>query len=132
MPSTHLTSEETERLLADAKTNGQAGAAVVPRENRDHWLMLVEIADATPPPEMHAAETDIYIALQGSAQLTVDGQLKDPREKSPGQFIGSEILGGRTLTIRPGDVVYIPAGVPHQVDTQGTRYKQFVVKIASQ
>ena len=132
MSSTHLTSEDIERMLADARNGGPAVVPVLPREDRDHWVMLVEMSETTPPPEMHADETDIYFALEGAAQLTLDGELKDPEEKSPGQFIGSEIVGGRTLTIRAGDVVHIPAGVPHQVVTGQTPYKQFVVKIAAE
>jgi len=59
----------------------------------------------------------------------LDGELEGAEEVSPGQFKGGWIVGGRTVALAPGDVVHIPAQVPHQLTTEGTTYKQFVVKM---
>ena len=130
MPTTHLTSEEICARLKEAAERNTAAVAVIPREDRNYWLMLVQQRDTTGKPEMHACEADIYIPVEGNAQLTLDGELAAAQETSPGQFIGSRIVGGRTIALRAGDVVHIPPGVPHQLKTGPTRFKQFVVKVA--
>lgn len=129
MSSTYLTATEIDALLKDAQEGTNSVAKVVPRGDKNHWLMLVLQADTVNPPEMHAHEADIYVAVDGNAQLTLDGRLEGADEISPGQSKGGRIVDGRTLTLGAGDVVHIPAGTPHQLMTQDTTYKQFVVKI---
>lgn len=129
MPSTHLIAAEIDQFLQDAREGTNSIAKVIPRGDGDHWLMLVLQQDTVNPPEMHASEVDIYIALEGAATLTLDGELEGAEEISPGQFKGGRIVGGRTVTLGAGDVVHIPALTPHQLMTKGTTYKQFVVKV---
>ncbi|MFH0964146.1 MAG: hypothetical protein V2A58_09050 [Planctomycetota bacterium] len=130
MASVHVPAATLEEMLRNARKGNAAAAQVIPREKENHWLLLVEQSETVNTPEMHAAEIDVYIAVAGTAELTLDGALADPKEKSPGQFVGSRITGGRTIKVAPGDVVYIPAGVPHQLKTTKTPYRQFVFKLA--
>jgi quercetin dioxygenase-like cupin family protein len=43
------------------------------------------------------------------------GRVQGNRETAPDEWRGGTIEGGRTYELAPGDVVWIPAGVPHQV-----------------
>ena len=129
MSSTRISAADISRMLERGRAGSGSAAEVIPRGDNDHWLVLIAQQDTANPPEMHAQETDIYIAVEGTAELTIDGEIQGAREKSPGQFVGGEIVGGRTITLSAGDVVHIPAMTPHQLSTVGSAYKQFVVKI---
>jgi len=66
--------------------------------------------------------------LEGSATLVTGGTVVDPKVTEPGQVRGATIEGGETRRIAKGDVLVIPAGVPHWFrDVQGP-LTYFVVK----
>ncbi len=63
--------------------------------------------------------TEIYYMLEGSGTLVTGGKMVDerstgvsPNTKRP-NFGGSRIDGGVTRKVVPGDVVIIPANLPH-------------------
>jgi glc operon protein GlcG len=81
--------------------------------------------DAPGSGEVHVADTDIIHVLSGSATLTTGGELVEAREIAPNELRGPRIAGGTRRTIGTGDVVVVPAGVPHwfeQVDGPVTYY----------
>lgn len=53
---------------------------------------------------VHADTADVWVVTEGAAMLTTGGKLEK-----------GKIAGGETHAIKPGDVEYIPAGVPHGV-----------------
>jgi glc operon protein GlcG len=78
--------------------------------------------------EVHDWETDVVYVLEGSATLVTGGTVVDPKVTEPGQVRGATIEGGETRRIAKGDVLVIPAGVPHWFrDVQGP-LTYFVVK----
>lgn len=72
---------------------------------------------------VHSEVTEVYYVIEGRGTLVTGGQLVDPREREltarrlevngPG-FSGSNIQGGVSRPVGPGDVVIIPAGTPHK------------------
>jgi glc operon protein GlcG len=79
--------------------------------------------------EVHHDETDIFHVLEGSATLVTGGMVIGGTEIAPGEVRGSAIEGGESRTIRAGDVIIIPRGVPHWFkDVQGTCV-YYVVKV---
>ncbi len=78
--------------------------------------------------EVHDWETDVVYVLDGSATVVTGGTVVDPKVTEPGQVRGPVIQGGESRRIGKGDVVVIPAGVPHWFkDVQGP-LTYFVVK----
>jgi mannose-6-phosphate isomerase-like protein (cupin superfamily) len=63
--------------------------------------------------EVHARETDIFYVIDGDATLVTGGRMVGGRETQPNQLRGTSIDGGDTRRIRKGDVIVVPAGVPH-------------------
>ena len=65
----------------------------------------------------HGKKSDLYLVRSGEATLTTDGQLIDPTpgNGTEGDINGSGIRNGKSRTIKAGDVVLIPARVPHQI-----------------
>jgi mannose-6-phosphate isomerase-like protein (cupin superfamily) len=53
---------------------------------------------------VHPNTADVWVVTQGAGMLTTGGKLES-----------GKIVGGETHAIKPGDVEFIPAGVPHGV-----------------
>jgi len=65
--------------------------------------------------ERHENFTDIFVVQKGGARLLTGGTAQGERQTSPGEWRGGTIVGGSTAELHPGDVVVIPAGIPHQM-----------------
>ncbi|MEP6669018.1 MAG: heme-binding protein [Chthoniobacter sp.] len=78
--------------------------------------------------EVHARETDVFYVVEGTATLVVGGTVIEPNSASMDEIRGQAIAGGETHQLRPGDVVVIPAGTPHQFTAVRGPFHYFVVK----
>ena len=78
--------------------------------------------------EVHEHETDILRVVAGSARLVTGGTLVDPKATGPGEWRGTSIANGSARDLSPGDVVVVPAGVPHWFDRVSDPFTYYVVK----
>jgi len=80
--------------------------------------------------EVHDASGDVFYVLEGSAELTLGGTLENPREAAPGEWKSAKITGGKTFTIKKGDLIVVPRGTPHQrVNSKGKEFSLILIKI---
>jgi len=79
--------------------------------------------------EIHTKDTDIVYVLQGDATLTTGGHAVEVKTTAPDEFRGVSIAGGDSRSLTKGDVVVIPAGVPHQFVKVTDPFLYFVVKV---
>jgi mannose-6-phosphate isomerase-like protein (cupin superfamily) len=63
--------------------------------------------------ELHEKQTDVYYVADGEATFVTGGTLIGDKVVSPGQHQGTGIQGGEVHHLSKGDVIVIPAGVPH-------------------
>ena len=80
--------------------------------------------------EVHDTETDVIYVQDGEATFVTGGKMVGGKMSKPGQWLGASIEGGETRHLSKGDVIVIPAGVPHwfkEVPKAGVSY--FVVKV---
>jgi mannose-6-phosphate isomerase-like protein (cupin superfamily) len=66
--------------------------------------------------EIHVKETDIFYVMDGSATLWMGGTPVDPhvgRPDRPLQMTAKDITNPEVYDLKKGDVIVIPAGVPH-------------------
>ena len=62
--------------------------------------------------------------------LVTGGTVANAQTGNDGETKGSSIQGGESRTIEKGDVVHIPAGLPHQlIIAPGETYASIVVKV---
>ena len=60
--------------------------------------------------------TEVWVVREGLAVLSTGGTIVDREAGAgPGDFRGSAVEGGVERTIKAGDLVYIPTGVPHGI-----------------
>jgi mannose-6-phosphate isomerase-like protein (cupin superfamily) len=80
--------------------------------------------------ELHRVKADVIVIQSGTATLVYGGEVIDPAATLPNEIQGSGIKGGDRRTVSPGDIIEIPAGVPHQfLLAPGTQITYLVVKV---
>ena len=86
--------------------------------------------EASGEAELHETQADLFIVQSGAATLKVGGAMVDGKTTAPGEMRGPSISGGEEKKLGPGDVVHIPAKVPHQVLVAGgQQFTYALVKI---
>lgn len=71
--------------------------------------------DADGNPEQHDHVIDVVIVQSGEATLVLGGTMVGRKAGGgAGEYVGTGIDGGERHELGPGDVVHIPATVPHR------------------
>ena len=85
--------------------------------------------------EVHRHEADLWLCLEGEVTFVCDGELVEPwyKKLSDGtedkrEVKAKSIRGGTTHILKPGDWLWIPAGVPHQHTCSSTA-RLMIIKI---
>jgi len=82
--------------------------------------------------EVHKRMTDIWYVMEGEGTLVTGGALAGVTEPAPGELRGHSVTGGKEQRVARGDILRIPAGVPHWVRSiKGKEIVYLVVKAAS-
>jgi mannose-6-phosphate isomerase-like protein (cupin superfamily) len=79
----------------------------------DHTMQIGH-RDANGRVEVHQKVSDVLVVQSGAATIETGGEVIDPAPTGPDELQGSSIRGGVKRDLAPGDVIEIPAGVPHQ------------------
>ncbi|HVS52128.1 MAG TPA: cupin domain-containing protein [Opitutaceae bacterium] len=79
--------------------------------------------------EIHAADTDIFYIVEGSATFVTGGKAIDPKTTGPGEQLADKMEGGEAHRLTKGDVIVIPAGIAHQYTAVDGTFLYFVVKV---
>ena len=97
---------------------------------KDKYAVAVVVADHNMgTAEVHEKSVDTWRVLSGSAKFILGGKLKDPTSSKPGEWRSDVIEGGEEIEVSEGDVIDVPAGVPHQLDAANSRIELLIVKI---
>ncbi len=79
--------------------------------------------------EIHTLDTDIFYVLDGSATLVTGGLAVEAKATAPDEMRGTRIDGGETRQLTKGQVVVIPAGVPHWFKAVNGNFIYYTVKV---
>jgi mannose-6-phosphate isomerase-like protein (cupin superfamily) len=92
----------------------------------DHrFRMLYRDADGNP--EQHDAIVDIVFVQSGEGTLVMGGTMIGRRSTNPGEYVGTRLDGGDRHPLGPGDIVHIPAGIPHSFLVPGDKHFTYVL-----
>ena len=79
--------------------------------------------------EVHVKETDIFYVVDGEATFVTGGTMVGAKESRPDQLLGSAIDGGQIHQLKKGDVIVIPAGVPHWFKDVPRSINYYTIKV---
>lgn len=114
-----------------AAAQGPTRTGVTSGPDRGGYSYVVVRRDRSGEAEVHEALDDVFVVQEGTATLRHGGTLSGTRLTAPGERRGGEIAGGVTQRLAAGDMVIIPAGVPHRVEVEpGGSVTYLVVKVA--
>jgi uncharacterized protein YjlB len=121
----------TSRLAALADSLPAGAINSIQIASWDGLSNMIGRRDTSGVHERHEAFTDIFVVQRGRARLLYGGTVEGERASSPGEWRGGAIRGGTEAEIKTGDIVVIPAGVPHHLLLQpGESFYYFVFKVA--
>ena len=80
--------------------------------------------------EWHEKDADVMFISTGNVTVIYGGTIVDEKSSGPGEKRGSSIRGGTEAKLGPGDVLHIPAKIPHQMMlAPGAQVTYFVTKV---
>ncbi|MBX3356937.1 MAG: heme-binding protein [Phycisphaeraceae bacterium] len=131
--------------MAGASGGEDQAVVYVPRAVVDSGLAKGEVLVDTPRyavnasrrdqpglAEVHDDETDVFYVLDGAATLVTGGDVVGPDISAPGQVRARSIRGGEARQLVKGDVVVVPAGVPHWFKAVDAPLVYMTVKVKSE
>ncbi|MGD0017113.1 MAG: cupin domain-containing protein [Verrucomicrobiia bacterium] len=92
------------------------------------YKVMASRRDKPGPVEIHTYETDVFYIIQGTATFVTGGTCADAKITAPGQLRGTSIIDGVTHHLKKGDVIIVPAGLPHQFTEASNPFLYFTVK----
>jgi len=97
--------------------------------NMGNYMVHASHRDMDGVAEIHTLDTDLIYMLAGSATLVTGGAVPDAKAIEPNELRGSAIVGGDSRRIGKGDVILVPAGVPHMFTEVQGPLDYYVVKV---
>lgn len=79
----------------------------------DHRFRLL-YRDADGLPEEHDKIVDVVMVHSGSGAVMIGGVMSGKKcSAATGEYLGTALTGGEVHQLAAGDIVHIPAGIPH-------------------
>jgi mannose-6-phosphate isomerase-like protein (cupin superfamily) len=114
----------------NAKAQGPEGAASSKLNEYPNSFTMIALRTKNGGVEVHEEYADFFFVVRGSAKLLTGGTVQDGKTVSPGEIRGKSVLNGVETNLNQGDIVHIPATVPHQLLLpEGATFLYFVVKV---
>jgi mannose-6-phosphate isomerase-like protein (cupin superfamily) len=116
-------------ILIDGATTREAFTKGRPLIETGAYKIHASRRDAPGIAELHDKDTDILYILDGTATFVTGGRTVDPKTTGPGETRGTRVEGGTSRTVAKGDIIIIPAGVPHQFSEVKGPILYYTVKV---
>jgi mannose-6-phosphate isomerase-like protein (cupin superfamily) len=131
-PSSHTAAElaqiETKILAAAAASPGGSANQQMDTLPNSYTLLVARVH--TGEAELHKEYADQFVMVHGSLTLVTGGTLTAPKPQAdPNEIRSPALEGGKEITLHPGDIARVPAGIPHWVKlAPGTTVTYLVFK----
>ena len=122
-----LRSTEAKDLIPSAKAARSGIGAKTFMDLQTHKVMM-SYRERPGTPELHKAETDVFVIQSGGGVLQVGGEIVDRKDNASGAT-GSSITGGEKHSMSVGDVINIPNVAHNWLLTPGQTVTYFIVKV---
>ena len=84
------------------------------KEFAPNSLLLVDRI-STGESEIHVTQNDVTTILEGTATLSTGGKLTGERKISDTEIRGESLTGTDRRPVKAGDILLVPANMPHQL-----------------
>jgi mannose-6-phosphate isomerase-like protein (cupin superfamily) len=113
-----------------AQSQGPEGMASSKLNEYSNHFTMIALRSKNGGAEIHENYADFFFVVRGSAKLLTGGTVPDAKTVSSGEIRGKSVLNGLETTLNQGDIVHIPATVPHQLLLpEGGTFLYFVIKV---
>lgn len=122
---------QAQALTLDEARHAANGQGSHPLDTQEASAMLVLVRVRTGEAEVHQFWADQMIMQSGTMTVVTGGSIvgRHPYGTNPGEFRGTAIEGGTEHILHPGDLLRVPAGVPHWTRlAPGTTVRYLAVK----
>jgi mannose-6-phosphate isomerase-like protein (cupin superfamily) len=107
----------------------EKGSASEILEKYPHHFTMLAFRNRSGGGEVHQNYADVFFIVDGRTTLITGGEVVDAKSTGPGETLGASVKGGSRQELKAGDVVHIPAGMPHQMILgEGETVTYFVIK----
>jgi mannose-6-phosphate isomerase-like protein (cupin superfamily) len=95
----------------------------------NHSMSLVH-REGSGQAELHETQSDILFIRSGEAAIIVGGTMPNRRRTAAHEIRSEKIDGGDKQPLRPGDILHIAPGTPHQMILEpGQKLDYYAVKV---
>jgi mannose-6-phosphate isomerase-like protein (cupin superfamily) len=91
------------------------------------YLVEVVHREGDAEAETHVNNSELFFIVSGEATEIVGGTPVNNKQVSPGEIHGSGLNGGMQVPLRPGDMVRMPANIPHRMLVAPGKQITFIV-----
>jgi uncharacterized RmlC-like cupin family protein len=99
----------------------------------NHLLLKTRRESSSGQAELHEKQADLIVVQSGHATIVIGGKVLKGKTTAPHEIRGTSIEGGERQSLAAGDVLHIPANIPHQVLLEpGQTLDYIVLKVDSQ
>ena len=78
--------------------------------------------------EIHDKMRDVWYILSGRGKFSFGGNMQKTESPREGEWLSDSSEGAEIIDVEAGDIIDIPPGIPHRVETDG-RMETFIVKV---
>ena len=130
----HAAPPDAFRHIPDAElvrlSSGPKVLTLVTLADHENFYVLVAGRSGPGEVEVHEHWGDYMVIQQGEAEFTSGGTVTGTHDTAPGERRGGAITGGKTVTLKAGDFLMVPAGEPHLTMIKpGSPFRAIVFKI---
>ena len=118
---TFMNSKEIMGLIEKAKADRKGDAPLVaePILSLAPYRAQLEYRPGTSPAAVHEKDAELMVVLEGTGNIVTGGKLVEEKRNNANNLGGSSITGGNSQAVAKGDMLIVPANVPHQVIPTG-------------
>lgn len=118
------------KTLAEKAATDSHHAASKTISDFTNELFMLAHREADGQVELHETQADVFFVQSGAATLVVGGTMLNGETTALHEKRNGTIEGGTRVKLSAGDVVHIPAKMPHQLVLDGAKeFTYFVIKI---
>jgi len=119
-----------EQLAAAEKSSSGISSVTLANYPGHKTMLIARTKDGIA--EVHANYADFLIVLEGEGTELVGGKVVEPKAQADGETRGLRVEGATSHPLRKGDVIHIPAGIPHQtLLARGQSMTVYAIKVAT-